>query len=461
MWPLRADGRDAQVKKPPLLFEDLPDGAPATVPTNRVWHGLALVLLIFAATRLVAWTAAYAGALNRVQILNDIAPPIRFLDYEPQLKDPNSRLSRDVATLLLNYAPLVVWDAPHYRSIIVDGYQYTPMPPGTPYDQAQWNIAFFPLYPLTCWALKQCLHMGVHSAMVFVANFSALCSAILLYFYVRRRVDESTALWAVAVVFAWPTACFYSFGYSESMNLLLTVTVMLLADRGQFLLAAVACGLATATRPTAVTLVPAFLLAYWVVRNRSWRWRLAGVITLGAIASAGAAAYAGYLWYEFGTPQVYYDNLRAGWIPAMTDKDWPVFLRMEHIFNGFKYLGRAFRQFPLGLINFIDPRAWNVPLTLALLVLSLAGLRRVPPRFRPWLCIGPLIFVQRYLVAGYSEFGVESLARYMMLATPALIVLAAWCAREWRAGTRAALIAGLILLQANWAFRFGLSEWAG
>lgn len=460
-------------KTRPLLFEDEPLCAALPV-RNGVRGGLLLVILICLATRLVTWTAAYSGALLRWQIQDHVEPPIAFRQREikAEAERPGSPLVSDfeehVGRFPLpggqhgtprHFAPLLNWDAPHYRSIVEGGYRYEPKPAGTPFHEAQQNIAFFPLYPLACAALKPLL--GTSGAMIFVANVAALASAILLYLYIRRRIDERAALWVVAIVFCWPTACFYSFGYSESLNLLLTVLTMLLADRGRFLLAAVVCGLATATRPTAVTLVPVFLLAYWVGSPAPRVRRAVQLLLLGAIACLGAVAYAGYLDWRFGSPQVYYDNLRAGWIPPMTDAELPRFLRLEHIINGFKYFGRAFRNFPVGLVHLTDPVTWNIPLTLAILFLSLAGIPRVPRRFRPWMWLGPLIFVQRYLVAGWSSFGVESLSRYMMLATPALIVLGVWCEREWKTGPRCALIAALLLLEANWAFRFGLNEWAG
>ncbi len=43
---------------------------------------------------------------------------------------------------------------------------------------------------------------------------------------VEPLLAAEAALLAVALVFVWPTACFYSFGYAESVNLLLTVLVL-------------------------------------------------------------------------------------------------------------------------------------------------------------------------------------------------------------------------------------------
>jgi hypothetical protein len=104
---------------------------------------------------------------------------------------------------------------------------------------------------------------------------------------------------------------------------------------------------------------------------------------------------------------------------------------------------------------------WNVPLNLFILFLSLVGLPRVPRSFRPLLALGPLIFLHSYLASGGAKFGVEPIARYTAVSVPAFVVLGAWCMREWRPATRHLLLTFLILLQAAWAFRFGLQEWSG
>jgi hypothetical protein len=87
-------------------------------------------------------------------------------------------------------------------------------------------------------------------------------------------------------------------------------------------------------------------------------------------------------------------------------------------------------------------------------------MRFAPPTFRPYLWLGPLIFLQAYLASGGTSFGVEPIARYMAVAVPAFVVLAAWM-RRWPAAGQAALMTALMLLQTAWALAFGAGEWAG
>lgn len=441
----------------PLVASPTFDRSPAAL---RDWQrGLLLSLLIFAATRLLVWSSAYSGAALRVAIRADIDPPLawRQTEVSEALRDADSALSRTVREQMGDFAPLMRWDAGHYEWIIREGYRYEPRPDAPP-EANQWNIAFFPLYPILCSGLAPWL--GVHGAMAAVANLSGLAAVAALYAFCCPRIGRGGAIWSVALLSCWPTSAFLSFGYPESLALALAVLALTLADREKWLWAALLCGLATATRPTLVMLAPLLMWAYARRSGSAPRPALAAVAAFGVVCVWGAAAYAGYLTWRFGTPWVYLSNFQQGWL-AGRGIDWRNYVLFSTLADGFRYFGRAIEGFPLGLVYLANPITWNVPLTLALLGLSLAGLRGVVRDFRPYLWLAPLIFLQRYAVSGWSGFATESMARYVGLAAPTFVVLGAWVAREWSAGARAALIAVLLLLQSMWAVNFGLSEWAG
>ncbi len=444
-----------------LPLPEAPALAPAHDGRGPLGRGLVVAALIFVATRLVVWTAAYAGAFIGMRISQGLEPPLEQHRQWLALAraEPEGPLAKALGSAVGGFAPLLRWDAGHYASIVDEGYGYTPPVPGTPPADAQSNIAFFPLYPLLCTALAPLV--GVSGAMVLVANVAALLAALLIYVWLRGRGDDALALGSVALVFCWPPACFYSFGYAESVMLLLVVGALLLADRGRFWSAALACGAATACRPSAAMLAVVLMLACWLEAGGA-RWRrLRKMVGVGLVGAMGLLAYVGYLTYRFGSPQVYLDNFRSGWVPGMRGDDWLSLALLSRIWDQFKYFGRAFSALPASLVILTDPRTWNMPATLVIVGLSLWGLFRTPRRFKPYLLLGPLIFLERYLAAGWSSLGVESLARYTMLAVPALVVLAAWAAKRWSPAARTVLIATLLLLEATWAFQFGLGEWAG
>jgi len=445
----------------PALLHDATRPRPWGDDKGALLRGIGKAVAVFLATRLVVWTAAYCGATVHLRIQTRVEPPIgrHAEELRAELATPDSTLARAFQQRLSGFAPLMNWDAGHYGSIIMHGYAYAPPAPGEPQETRQANIAFFPLYPLFCRVFAPVT--GVAGAQVLVANVAGLLAAMLLYVWVRQRADESAALFAVACTFCWPAACFYSFGYAEGLALLLIITAGWLVDSGRFLAAGIVGGLATATRPTMVGLVLVIALAYWLRTKASGVRRWSGAIGLGLLASSGLAVYAGYLTYRSGSPLIYFTNFQAGWLGPNAAIDWGAFLSFARLWDQFKYVGRIVVGFPTGLVDLANPLAWNMPATLAVLFLSLAGMRRVPRSFRPLLLLGPLIFLQRYVAAGWTNLGVESLARYTALAAPALIVLGAWCAREWPSSARIVLIATLSLLQASWAFHFGLGEWTG
>jgi len=451
------------MKKLPLLFEDHVPGSVAGSARSGLARGVFLILLIFLGTRVVTWTSAYYGAFALLRIEQGLDPPFEkhykaWRELASQGKQPEAY--DEARELLGNFAPLCRFDGVHYRSIIGGGYQYEKPAPGeTRRAKLEQNIAFFPLYPALCSPLAEGL--GAHAAMILVAHVCALAAGILLYLWVRRRVDEATAIFTIATLFCWPASVYYSFGYAESTTLLAFVIALWLMDRRAFLPAAVACGLATASRPTALPIAAVFALAYWLNEPSTRGRRLARLVPLGIVTGAGIIAYAVYLTARFGSPLVYLDNFRAGWVTEAQRSTWFEYLTFARVWDQFKYVGRLFEAFPAGLVNAANPLMWNMPLNLFILFLSLAGLSRVPRSFRPLLALGPLIFLHAYLASGGATFGVEPVARYTAVSVPAFIVLAAWCTREWRAGYRCALVTGFVLLQAAWAYRFGLQEWSG
>lgn len=437
------------------------EGSAAVAPPPR-WRGVLTALALMLATRLVVWSAAYLGGA-----LATADPQTALLSAERLIHDARAADARDHAALqreLSDFAPLLRWDAGHYGSIIVNGYSYQHHEVGRFGDPAaQHNIAFFPLYPLLCGVFAP--FIGTSAALVLVANVGALLCGAILYLLTRQMTEHDTALRAVALLACWPTACFLSFGYAESLTLALMLATILLVLQRRLVLAAIACGLATATRPTALWLAPAFLVASALLlwrqteSRRRWAplaWRLA---LLGALAVSGLLAYSLYLTIRFGSPSVYAQNYYAGWVGtgpfASTLELWTGM----PLWNRLKLLLRAPGDFPFGLLRLTDPIAWNVPLTLLAVAVSAFGVVKGPRWLRPWLLIGPLIFAQRYLASDGNSFALESLARYLLLAPAVYVYLAILLHKKPKLASL--WLASSLLLQAVFALRFGLHAWCG
>ncbi len=448
-----------QERKPKLLFED----RPVATPPTHLWRGLLIVLLLFAGTRLVTWIGAYHGAWTLFRIEHQIDPPLE--QHIPELEDQfvqGSGPEFETATdLLVDFMPLCRFDGIHYKSIIEGGYQYTPPPPGTTdRRELEQNIAFFPLYPLLVKPFTAFL--TTHAAMILVTHLCTLTAAVLIFLWIRRRIDQPVALCTVAITLCWPASVYYSFAYAEAVTLVTCVIALWLIDARKWWAAAIVCGLVTASRPTALAIVGVLALTYWLLTDLPRGKRVTRLMLLCVIGGAGIAGYALYLTIEFGSPFVYFANFKAGWVPEHRRADWLAFLTLTPVWEQFKYFRDlvAFAP-PVGLLNAPNTLMWNMPLNLFVLFLSLAGLRRVPASFRPLLALGPLIFLHAYIAGGGAKFGIEPIARYTAVAIPAFVVLAAWMIREWRPAPRTAVFVFFVLIQAAWAYRFGLREWSG
>jgi Gpi18-like mannosyltransferase len=457
----------------PLLFEDAQSG-PSRGPQRSTRSGLALVVLIFLATRLVTLVGAYYGSHMLLRIEHQMRPTFAkhvraWKDLEAGKTQSPEQAQRAAAELkaahelLDGFAPLCHFDANHYQSIVERGYEYHSSPQDSLETRGGYNIAWFPLYPLLCWPLAQV--MSTRAALVLVANVAALAAVFLLYLWIRRRIDEPVALCSVALLLCLPWAAFFSFGYAESLTLLLVVAALYLMDRRSWLAAAVVSGLATATRPTALAIAAVLVLAFWFNAQGPHgrltpRARLRRLIPLTLLSLSGIAAYAAYLTIRFGTPLVYVSNFRY-WVQDNRRADWLSFLTFSRVWEQLKYFGGLFLPYPHGPVLAANPLMWNVPVILFILFVSLAGMNRVPRSFRPLLMLGPLIFLHAYLACGGAIFGIEPIGRYLAVAVPTFVVLAAWCIREWSWGARTALIAFFLLVQAALAFRYSTNEWCG
>ncbi|GAB7079963.1 hypothetical protein [Megalodesulfovibrio paquesii] len=169
------------------------------------------------------------------------------------------------------------WDSGWYVDIVEHGYDkfvLKTLPDGAP---EQLNLAFFPLYPLLVWLLKQVTGNAV-VAGVLLANASLLGAMWLLYVYGRERWDETQARLAVLLLAFYPNTFIFSCMYTESLFLLLLIACMLAASRGRWMWVGVFGGLLTATRVPGMA-VGLALLWMWIVQKR-----------------AGKATWGGFCW---------------------------------------------------------------------------------------------------------------------------------------------------------------------
>lgn len=193
-------------------------------------------------------------------------------------------------------------DVNWYLSLAANGYAG---PPFTPTVQQNW--CFFPVWASVLWTLKV---LTGHPLLFgfFVAN---IIFAISLYFIVRICERDnlssqtiSTIIWLLCF---FPTSYFFAIPMTESLFLLLTAASMLLLNSDRVIFSGLLFGIASATRPTGLLLLP----AYWIslIGRRSVKPNLK---PLGAgLAASGLLAFSAYLWLHLNEPFAYITGLTA------------------------------------------------------------------------------------------------------------------------------------------------------
>jgi hypothetical protein len=164
-------------------------------------------------------------------------------------------------------------------------------------------------------------------AGVLISLGACLGAFVLLDRLALPRLGDAGARRTVLYLAIFPFALFLGAVYSESLFLLMALASFWLAERGSFLGAGVAAGLAWLTRPLGVALLPALVLFAWRAPDRQ-----AALVRLAA-APALFALYPLYLWWKLGDPLAFldaektwsrelspagplgglWDGLRAGW----------------------------------------------------------------------------------------------------------------------------------------------------
>jgi hypothetical protein len=242
-----------------------------------------------------------------------------YLTFEPNRHPDAERwdraeLTRDGGLLVDVWAR---WDSVWFLRIAEHGY-------GAAEEAA---AAFYPLYPLLVGVLGRVLLGHYVLAGVLISLAATLGSFALLYRLGLPRLGADGARRAVLYLAVFPFAVFLGAVYSEALFLFLALAAFALAERGRFLGAGLAAGLAWLTRPLGIALLPPLALIAWAAPGRG-----PALLRLAA-APALFALYPVYLWWRLGDPFAFvraedvwarelswagplggvWEGLRAGW----------------------------------------------------------------------------------------------------------------------------------------------------
>jgi len=197
----------------------------------------------------------------------------------------------DPAALQRAHQGLLGWDAGWYQSIAAHGYV----------GAGQQSVRFFPLYPLFGRFLGAIPGIGIGTALVAVANVSALLAMAGLWLLVRHDLGDSgmarRSVWLLALA---PSAYSLVLAYSDATLLLCSVVTFLGARTDRWWWAAAAGLAAGADRPVGVLLAVPLVVEVWAGRHDvGTRTGWAARVAASAAPLIGAGAYLVWVGHRF------------------------------------------------------------------------------------------------------------------------------------------------------------------
>lgn len=169
--------------------------------------------------------------------------------------------------------------------------------------QGQANYNFFPLYPLLMRVLGR-LVGDPFLAGVIISNAALALACVVLYLLVRLDDDDGLAVRSAKYLLLFPTSFVFSGVLSEGLYLLLLVSSVYAARRGQWLAAGILGGLLSLTRSAGVLVLFPLAYEYYLAVRGGARARTRDALAL-LLIPCGVLLFAAYLYHLTGDPLAY------------------------------------------------------------------------------------------------------------------------------------------------------------
>jgi hypothetical protein len=310
----------------------------------------------------------------------------------------SSTRPHNAAALARAHQGLLSWDAGWYQSIAAHGYAAT----------GQESLRFFPVFPMLARGLAWIPGLGTGTAVVIVANISALLGMAVLVILVQRETGDADlarrSVWLLALA---PPAYTLVLGYAEG-TLLLCTTVAFLALRSRRWWWAAAAGLvAGAVRPIGLLLIVPAVIEAWQARHDGWSPKGA-VARLAAVVAPAIGTGGFLLWVDtnFGDAFLPFKvQQQGGHRGPLADPFGTVGHNVAAVFHG-HHLGSAL----------------HVPWVILSVVLLVFVFRRLPISYGAFAAV--------VLAVSLTSSNLDSFERYALSAFPLVIVGSMWTSRR-------------------------------
>jgi hypothetical protein len=342
--------------------------------------------------------------------------------------------------------PWIAFDSMSYLTIVLRGYEL---------HNEHWPwIAFFPGYPLASRLLSTVFPPA--AAMLIVSNTCAMVGFGLFYQWAKDLLGARAAFISTLLLAAFPGAVFFSAGLTEGPFMMLSALALVLASRDRWYLAACACGVASFTRPTAIALAAALVLAFLIERvSIPWPKRLLQGAVIGVVCMSGAVSYEAYLVYRTGDARIYTKAQKAWEVADDARRADAALLAAAN-----PAVAPPRHSFRFYAEKSVTPQAWNRALAIGILTVTLYGLVRRTPIPPVWFVMPLVIFLLGYLPN--NGLRASSVVRYEMAALPVFLAVGWWfAAKPTRRPGLMGVLSISLLMQVYYAVCFGRGIWVG
>jgi hypothetical protein len=317
-------------------------------------------------------------------------------------------------------APRSSWssraDGGWYARIATEGYDYDP--------NMRSSVAFFPLFPLLGAGVIRLTGLEPTWALLVVSHICLAAAFAVAAVYLHSRwptSDRTKASLTLLALGLMPATLFFRITYSESTFLMLSLLFMLGIQRGwPLLVVALIAGLASASRPVGIGLLPPLLLYAWrsCPSRRAFLIRATPAILIGCW---GLLAYAAFLYARFGEPLAF----------AQTQVHWgkpaPSLAAKTVSLLSYEPIWKIFLRGPIvGWSVFTWERVNPVYFVASAALVAFGALRRWLSAYEASLAAALLLIP--YLTRAY-EMDMASSARFASVVFPAYLVLGEVLAR--------------------------------
>ena len=291
------------------------------------------------------------------------------------------------------------FDGEHYASIAYQG--YLPL-----------TYFYFPFYPLVTKLIASLLGEGFINVAIsglLVSNISFVVGLFGLWKLVRLDYKRNIASLTVILLLLFPTSFYFGAFYTESLVFALIVWSFYLARKRNWLGAGILAAMATATRITALALLPALAYEVWEYRKNSGKIALP-IISL-ALIPMGLGIYMYYLYRVTGDPLEFFNAISLFGQQRSTD-----IVLLPQVF--YRYFFKVLPNLDYSNLPLVFTSYLEIGLALLFFILGAWAFFKVRLSYAFFLAAGYLIPA---LSGSFSSF-----PRYVLILFPAFILLAVW-----------------------------------